>query len=309
LLAELIDDRGQPAIARASALVRIGNLADASALAAIRQAVVDSNSLVRRAAARAAYNIAPGASAPVLSPLLEDAVRAVRIEAAEVLAGAPVNLLAPGGEAALRRAVGEYVAAQELNADRPEAHLNLALLFTGRKQFAQAENQLGEALSLEPSFTPAAVNLADLDRELGRDTEGERVLRAAIARAPGDASLEHALGLLLIRQGRRKEALDHLAAAVRLDPSNERAAYAYALALNDAGRSGAAIGLLRAELEKHPFDRDELAALASLYGKIANPRQGLVYANRWVELDPDNPQARQLVAQLRAQADRAEAGH
>ncbi len=309
LLAELIDDHGQPAIARASALVRIGNLADPLALATARQAVADKDALVRRAAARALYDTAPNVSGPVLSPLLADPVRAVRIEAAEVLAGAPVNALALGGQAALRRAAGEYVAAQELNADRPEAHLDLALLFTRRKQFAQAESELGDALSLEPTFTPAAVNLADLYRELGRDTEGERVLRAAIARAPQDASLEHALGLLLIRQGHRKEALHHLAAAAKLDPSNERAAYAYALALDDAGRSGAAIDVLRAELEKHPFDRDALAALASLYGKIGNPRQGLLYANRSVELDPDNPQARQLLAQLRAQARQAEPRH
>jgi Flp pilus assembly protein TadD len=144
---------------------------------------------------------------------------------------------------------------------------------------------------------------------MGRDTEGERVLRAAIARATRDPSLEHALGLLLIRQGRRKEALDHLAAATKLDPSNERAAYAYALALDDAGRGGAAIDLLRATVEKHPFDRDMLAALAGLYGKSGNPRQGLLYANQLVELDPDNPQARQLLGQLRAQAGQAESRH
>jgi tetratricopeptide (TPR) repeat protein len=309
LLADLIADHGQPAIARASAVVPIGSLGDPSALAAIRQAVGDNDPLVRRAAARALYGAAQSVSAPVLSPLLEDPVRAVRIEAAEVLAGAPASALAPGDETALRRVVGEYVAAQELNADRPESHLNLALLFTGRKQFAQAENELGEALSLEPSFAPAAVNLADLYRQMGRDTEGERVLRAAIARAPRDPSLEHALGLLLIRQGRRKEALDHLAAATKLDPSNERAAYAYALALDDAGRGGAAIDLLRATVEKHPFDRDMLAALAGLYGKSGNPRQGLLYANQLVELDPDNPQARQLLGQLRAQAGQAESRH
>lgn len=309
LLADLIADGGQPAIARASALVLIGTAAGPSALAAIRQNAGNNDPLVRRAAARALYGAALSVSVPVLSPLLEDPVRAVRIEAAEILAGAPPSALAPGGEAALSRAVAQYVAAQELNADRPESHLNLALLFTARRQFAQAENELGEALSLDPSFAPAAVNLADLYRELGRDSEGERVLRAAIARAPGDAVLEHALGLLLIRQGRRKEALDHLAAAVKLDPSDERAAYAYALLLDDAGRGGAAIDVLRAQVEKHPFDSDMLATLASLYGKIGNPQQGLIYANQLVELDPDNPQSRQLQTQLRAQAGQAESGH
>ncbi len=303
LLDQLIADRDQPAIARASALVRIGKL-DAASLAAIRQSVADHDSLVRRTAARALSGADPTISGPILSPLLEDTVRAVRIETAEALAGAPPDALGSVGDAVLRRAVGEYVAAQELNADRPEAHLNLALLFTREKQFGDAESQLRDALSLRPSFVPAAVNLADLYREMGRDAEGERVLRDAIARSPEDATLQLALGLSLIRQGRRKEALDHLAAAARLDPANARAAYTYALALDDAGQTGAAIDLLRGAVEKHPYDPEALAALANLYGKTGNPRQGLIYAQRLMELDPDNPESRDLLNALREQMER-----
>ncbi len=301
LLDELIGDPGQPAIARASALVRIGNL-DLAAIAAIRQAVADHDPLVRRAAARALSDADPHLSGPILAPLLGDRVRAVRIEAAEVLAGAPSDVLGPDGAEALARAAGEYVGAQELNADRPEAHLNLALLYTRDKQFHKAESQLHDALSLQPSFVPAAVNLADLYRELGRDAEGERVLRAALARSPEDASLELALGLSLIRQGRRTEALGHLADAARLDPANERAAYAYGLALDDAGRSAAAIDVLRAAIDRHPYDRDALGALAGLYGKTGDPQQGLFYAQRLLELDPDNTESRDLFDRLRSQA-------
>jgi predicted Zn-dependent protease len=232
-------------------------------------------------------------------------VRAVRIETAEVLAAAPATAVA-GSHAALDRAVGEYIAAQQLNVDRPEAHLNLALLFTRERQIGKAQSELRDALSLEPSFVPAAVNLADLYREAGRDREGERVLRAAIARSPDDASLEHALGLLLIRQGRKKEALEHLAAAARLDSSNGRIAYIYAVALDDAGQTDGAIDVLRADLEKHPFDRDALAELANLYGKVCNPRQGMIYAGRLAELVPDNPDVQQLLSQLRAQAEHRE---
>ena len=44
LLADLIADHGQPAIARASAVVAIGSLGGRSALAAMRQVVGDNNS-------------------------------------------------------------------------------------------------------------------------------------------------------------------------------------------------------------------------------------------------------------------------
>jgi Flp pilus assembly protein TadD len=58
-----------------------------------------------------------------------------------------------------------------------------------------------------PRYTLAAINLADLYRQLGRDGEGESVLRAALAASPQDAGLHHALGLALTRLKRREEAL------------------------------------------------------------------------------------------------------
>jgi Flp pilus assembly protein TadD len=74
---------------------------------------------------------------------------------------------------------------------------------------------------------PAAINLADLYRQLGRDLEGEGVLRAAIAGSPRDAGLHHSLGLALTRLKRPGEALGELARAADLEP--ERARYAYAM--------------------------------------------------------------------------------
>ncbi len=301
LLAELVMDHNQPAIARASALARMSAMAGPLSPGAIREGVADKDSLVRRGAALALAGTDPSVSAAILAPLIRDPVRAVRIEAAAVLAGAPAAALPADDATALREATAEYIAAQEFDADRPEAHLDLALLFARDKQFGKAESQLQDALSLEPAFAPAAVNLADLHREMGRDADGERVLDDAIARSPGDASLQHALGLLLIRQGRRREAAEHLAAAARLDPSNARFAYTYALVLDDAGQTGTAINVLEAEIERHPYDGDSLAALAGFYGKTGNPRRGMLYANRLIELEPDNSQARQLLTQLRGE--------
>jgi hypothetical protein len=76
-----------------------------------------------------------------LTPLLRDPVRTVRIEAAEVLAAMPRDLLSPDDRNALTRATDEYGAAQNLNGDRPESHLNLALMCAKQQKFdcAQAE--------------------------------------------------------------------------------------------------------------------------------------------------------------------------
>lgn len=63
------------------------------------------------------------------------------------------------------------------------------------------------ALELQLAFTEAAVNLADLYRLQGRDAEGEKTLRQALALEPQNAAAHHALGLLLIRQKKLPEAL------------------------------------------------------------------------------------------------------
>jgi tetratricopeptide (TPR) repeat protein len=242
--------------------------------------------------------IVPRAGADLLLPLLNDPVRSVRIEAAEVVAGTPADSLPTAAGEALGRAINEYVAAQELNADRPEAHLNLALLFVRQKQYAWAKSELDNALSLDPAFAPAAVNLADLDRELGREDEGERILVDAIRRSPGDASLEHALGLLLVREGRESDALAHLAKAAQLDPANARFAYVYAIALDGAGQTNKAIDVLEDDVGRHPYDRDSLTALVQFYSEAGNQRRALAFANRLAQADPDNPEVRQLLRKV-----------
>jgi tetratricopeptide (TPR) repeat protein len=290
-LAQLIADREQPAIARASALALIANDPGFVSVPSLRYGARDISPLVRRAAARALPDADPRADPGAPALLLSDPVRAVRIEAAEALAGVPADALPADVAAALERATAEYIAAQEVNADRPEAHGNLASLFASERRFADAQRELTTALALDPYFTPATVNLADLDRELGREADGERVLREAIVRSPNDASLQHALGLLLVREGYAPEALEHLAAAARLNPANARFAYVYAVALKDAGRNGPALDVLENDLVRHPYDCDVLAALAGFYRSAGNPGQAAGYAKRLAELGHECPDA------------------
>ncbi len=298
-LERLVADRQQPAIARATALSMLAAYAPPPTDAAVRAGVADDSTLVRRAAARAMSNSDPAASATILAPLLGDPVRAARIEAAEVLVGLPADELPPDVAAAFSRATDEYVSAQELDADRPEAHMNLGLLYAREKHFDQAEAELKTALSLDSSFAPAAVNLADLYRGQNRDEEGERVLEDAIRRSPDDASLEHALGLLMVRQKRGAQGLELLGAAARSDPGNARYVYVYAVALNDAGKTGAAIETLERSIKVHPYDRDSLAALVNFLEQSGEPAKALIYAQRLDELEPNNPQVRQMLQELR----------
>ncbi len=174
----------------------------------------------------------------------------------------------------------------------------MGLLYARENHFDKAEEELKTALSLDPSFAPAAVNLADLYRAQNRDDDGERVLRDAINRSPDDPSLEHALGLLMVRQKHSAQALDLLGAAARGEPGNARYAYVYAIALNDAGKTSAAIETLESSIKAHPYDRDSLAAMVNFLEQSGDPAKALTYATRLNELEPGNQQVQQMLKEL-----------
>jgi Flp pilus assembly protein TadD len=221
-----------------------------------------------------------------------------------MLAGVPRDRLTEAQRTTLDRTVGEYVAAEQFNADRPESHVNLALLHAAQQQPAAAEAELRTALALDPRFIPAAVNLADLYRATGREAEGESVLRDVLKQAPGGAAAHHALGLVLVRGKRMPEAMAELEAAARLAPESARYGYVYAVALNETrGPKPATEALLRV-LARHPYDRETLSALITYARAQKNPGQALTYARRLAELDPANSEARQLVEFLEAEARR-----
>ena len=117
---------------------------------------------------------------PLAAPLLSDPSRGVRIRAASLLAVVPTANQPSTDRERFERAAAEFVEAQRLNADRPEARTALGSFFIKRGRAADAEAEYKAALLLHPQFAPAAVNLADLYRGLGREADGENVLRVAL---------------------------------------------------------------------------------------------------------------------------------
>jgi hypothetical protein len=126
--------------------------------------------------------------------------------------------------------------AQEFNADRPEAQVNLGLWHLAHGDPAAARSALETALQLDLTFLPAWINLADLYRSQGDEAAAERTLRAALPHAGDSGIVAYALGLALVRQQRRAEAIGWLGEAARREPGNARFAEVLALAERDNQR-------------------------------------------------------------------------
>lgn len=287
-LLALVRDSERPAIVRATAIELLGRYPGAAAHDAIRHALRDTDAQVRHAAVTAQQAAAPEHIALLLAPLLGDPTRAVRMEAARVIAAAGA-LPAPMAMAAFNAAIAEFESAQRENLDRPEAWLNLGNLAGWRGDAAGAEEAYRRALQRDPRFVPAAINLADLYRATGREAQGEQVLRDGLQAALQAPALHEALGLALVRQGRKTEALVELATAHRAAPDEPRHAYVYAVALADAGQRSEAIRVLEENARRAGGSRDVLLALAAFRsdsGDAAGAGQAL---QSLAAVNPDDP--------------------
>lgn len=296
LLLALANDAGAPAIARATAYENLAAHPGRGAVAAAQRDLRAADPLLRQGALRSLRPYPAVSLWPLVNPLLDDPVLAVRIEAALLLADAPAERLQRHDRARLARALDDYVTAQRVNADRPEHRVNLGMLYLRQRRFAEAEAELVAARDLDPDFAPTDVGLAEAYARQGRERDGETVLRAALLRLPERAELHHALGLNLVRQRRADEALAELGRAAALDPANARYAYVYAVALGSSGKGDEALAVLEAAQARHPGNRDTLLALATLNRDAGRTEAARGWAERLVAVDPD---ARTLLDQLR----------
>jgi tetratricopeptide (TPR) repeat protein len=297
-LLTLLDDKAQPAIARASAIDRLGHYLTPVTTDAISRALNDPDAVVRLAAVEALGGADSAARQRYLPRMLDDPVRAVRIEAARALAGTPEQALPASQREVFAKVLAEYIAVQTYNADRPEGRMNLGNLYAQRRDVGGAIDEYRKAIAIDPTFAAAYANLADLYRAGGVEAEAEKTLREGIARNPREAALHHALGLTLIREKRGADGLQELRTAAQLAPESGRYAYVYAVALNSGGRSTEAIAVLNAALARQPYDRDVLTGLAYFNAQAGKRDVAMGYVKRLRELDPDSTEVAQMARQI-----------
>ncbi|MGA7411467.1 MAG: tetratricopeptide repeat protein [Bryobacteraceae bacterium] len=299
-LAALIRDTKKPGIARATALTLLPEYLTEQSIPAVQAATEDADPLVRSQSITAMEPLSPKARVKLAGSLLSDPVRAVRIEAARLLAGTQPDLLQEDQKAALERGISELIASEMVSAERPENHMNLALLYMKLNKSTEAEAELMTALRLDPNFVPAMVNLADFYRMQQRDAEGEKWLRQAMAAAPDASEPVHVLGLLKARQGQKKEALELFAKASEMAPTNVRFNYVYAVALNSGGQPDEAITVLQKAHDQRPADREVLYGLVTFERDKGHLKEAIVYAKQLVELTRGDENSKKLLAELMA---------
>ena len=124
-----------PMLPRSPAPVRLSELAPHVSPANVNLAksgLSDPDPMVRIGALDMLEGVPPSQIWPLVSPLLADSSRGVRIKAADLLAAVPAASQPPADREKFELAAAEFVAAQRLNADRPESRSALGNFYARR---------------------------------------------------------------------------------------------------------------------------------------------------------------------------------
>jgi predicted CXXCH cytochrome family protein len=290
-------DPQAPAIARATALELMSSQLDAAMLDVIKNSLADAEPLVQLAALDALSGTPPASYIDLVQPLLDDPLLAIRIEAARALVPAR-DQLAGERRHAFDAALDEYLDAQRLNADRADGHYNLGRVFADLGQFDEALAAFRAAIVREPAFAPAYINLADLYRQRGDETETARVLEEGATANPDNPAVLLALGLARVRQGEPAQALQALERAAQLAPADPYYQYVLGVALYSTGSTTRGLQTLQAAHERFPGHSATLLALATMFRDRGETERALEYARALNALSPGDASARALLEQL-----------
>ncbi len=294
-LIAIASDAEQPAILRATALELLSGFGPSTAEPAVA-AMQDADPWVRATAARSLALLETDRQVAVGAALLRDPVRAVRAEAARVLAAAEIQ--SPALRRARDAAVAEYTGSQRAEADTPPARLNLAVLATQLGDNESAIASYRKAIELDPDFAPARANLAVLLGSLDRRNEAELLLREGIARDPDNGEFHYSLGLVLAEGGRFESAAGHIGRAAELLPNRARVQYNHGLALQRIGQHTQAEQALLEATRLAPRDPEIVYALAAYYVQRGRWEQARGPASSLVELTRGAPNALELLRQV-----------
>ncbi len=288
------------AVRRASAARLLARFPTATGVTpALLAAARDPDPLVRTGAAWSIAQrpaLAPDAR-DVLVAALDDPVLTVRLHAAVGLRSVAAETLSPAAAQALARADAEWRTSQELGADTPEAHYNLAIVLASTGHLEEAEREYRAALRLWPRSIQARHNLALLLAQQGRAADAALELETLIASDPVPESA-FALGLLYGQMGKWRDAARALQRCLEEDPAYPRARYNRALALAKAGETTAALDELERATDDPAARGEAVRTLVDLSRQVNDTAR----LERWVleaaRIDRDasvDPGARELL--------------
>ena len=297
-LIKLAADPLYPVIVRATALSLLGTYLPPETSPAYEAALVDDEALIRRTAVDHLSLADTKRPATLLTSVLYDPVKAVRLEAARRLTEIPDPQLDDSQKKKYQGALLGYQESMDYSGDFAFARYNLGNLYANLSQPERSVENYRAAIRIDNQFFPAKVNLAMLYNQLGRKDETEVLLREVVDSQPELYEVQYSLGLLLAEKEQYVAAARYLAAAAGGMPDHARVHYNLGMLLDFLQRDTAAKAALLRALEIEPVNLQYLNASAEFYLKRHRYREAKKIAERMVAAHPLNRMGQDLLKSI-----------
>jgi tetratricopeptide (TPR) repeat protein len=289
-------DESKPPIVKATLLELLAVFPSRVGTEAAAKYLLDTDPIIRAAAVRSLGSAPPQFRWQQLSPLVTDPVKSVRMEVAIALSDMLTEIpLEKIGD--FRKLINEYRDSLTPSIDMPATQATLGNLELNLGNPSAAENAYQKALTIEPLYIPALLNLADLYRATNNEEKANPLLQEALNFAPDSGATNYSYGLSLIRQQKHQDALPYLKAATEQQDSQPRYAYVYAVALDSVSLTDKALVFLEGANEKWPNQYDLLLTQILYMEKLNLTDDILRPLSRLSKIAPNSPAVRERVKQ------------
>lgn len=284
-----------PVIVRATAIYELQQFDDSLSRQAVIRSLSDPESMIRHEAIQSYIPSSTEEMTELLTPLLNDPVKAVRMQAAFRMSSIPVANMDSTILREFYESLDEYREAMEYTGEFAPSRHNLGVIYQNLGQNEDAVKNFLAAIDIDDQFYPSMANLAVAYNQLGKNDEAEALLRKMIRDFPEYPSAHYSLGLLQAEMGDYNAALKSLETASELTPENSRIWYNLAMLYQYFGNNTAYLESLNTALMLEPQNIEYLYALAEYYFRAENFEKVKAIANDIKVLYPENPLGDQLL--------------
>lgn len=297
-LVKLLNDRSQPAIARATAAFYLGNLVTSVSATALTAALRDGQAMVRYYSLRALQSFPPQVWMQAAGAGLSDNVRGVRLAAADLFHqlggdGVPASLRAAYQQADAENR--QYLAYQ---ADFAVGNVMLGDFALQEGDHLNAIAHYVRGLKKDSLMNYARLNLASAYNAAGKNSEALATLQQAAAIDTKNDRTYYNLGLLYYEMNDVPKAIQNFSKAYRLNSRIPGLYYNYGLLLQQEGKPAEAERVLRTGWALAPQAENLNYALAAFYLQRQQPDKARSFAEALYRLNPQHPDYQELFRAL-----------
>ena len=296
-LITLAADTSQPAIARATAVWYLSQMATEEAQQAILRSIKANHPLIRHTAANALLALPMQQKVQYLVPLLQDEFRSVRVAAMSALAEVDKKNLPPNLHPIYDKVMAEYRESLDTRADFPGGQFEKGQFFDRTGEAHLAEKHYLRAIEEDNLFNPARLNLAHLYNRQEQNDKAINLFKTIINFEPDYGPAYYSLGLLYAEEQKMGMAIDYLSQAAELE-QNPRVYYNLGLAHQQVNQPEEAEDAYLKGLELNEQNPDIMNALAILYIQQEQFAKAKPYAEALNEMFPNNPQLQQMLQMI-----------